>query len=227
MKRNKTEFYELTKEIESLIESVVQYARHHGSTPRLSNMCDEFLRRVCPLYGVCPGMLTTSNLVLYRPYNPRWSNDLGLLRNALRRQRHIKIFYLLTSSESSACTMTFRYWCRKWIVNRLTKWCDRHWHRRPHYHRLHYRHPHYRLLPAFSRMQGDSPFLAEHLQLLTMLNMYDRTYPAARHWQHHSQNIYGHGTDIQTLPTGRMKDLNVLDVRSFISFSHTILADMQ
>lgn len=178
MKRNKDEFHEITKDIGSLIESVVQYARHHGSMPGLSRLCDEFLRRVCSLYGVRPAVLTTSNLVLYRPYNPRWNSDLGLSRSVLRKQGHIKMFYRLASSESSACAMTLRYWRGKSIVNILTKLCDRHWHRRPHYH----------LLLAFSQMQVNSSFRAEHLQMFnaTILNMYDRTYPAAWRWQQHS-----------------------------------------
>lgn len=45
MKSNRNDFDDITNEIESLIEALIQYVRQHDSTsPRFVGVCNDFLR---------------------------------------------------------------------------------------------------------------------------------------------------------------------------------------
>lgn len=109
MKRNRNDFYEITNEIGKLMESIVQYAKQHGTTSqRFTELCDGFLRWICLPLWRASWLATLSDLVLCRLCNQRWNNCLGPLRSALQMRRHINKFYLLTISESSACAVIYR-----------------------------------------------------------------------------------------------------------------------
>jgi len=125
MERNRDDFYVITCEIGSLIDSVIQYGRNREAmSDGYKRVCSDFLRRVhSPSWDSCV-LVNCKSLALYRLCNPEWSRfleTLGSSSSAFPNQRRTTRFYLLASYDLGACEAISRYRCRKFMVNILTE----------------------------------------------------------------------------------------------------------